>query len=224
VRLDSSQLRCDYRCAQASNNRLPWSGLRSCILRSQTRRLGGTNSFWKLCGQFCGMTMPSSGCHSKKRLCNWLQRSRGRWLQFCQSVEERAWFSWCRLCCLDLGWRLSYCTTICWAEEEVGHPLQWWLQVLAWSTRFLAPGSTARAASSGEFLQWAADLRVPGELDRVVCHLTFTAADEYRRKLRGLVPLRNLGCPFVFLTRALPPLCLREFEEATVVCSWRNVD
>jgi superfamily II DNA helicase RecQ len=46
------------------------------------------------------------------------------------------------------------------------------------------------------------------------CHLTFTAADEYRRKLRGLVLLRNLGCPFVFLTGTLPPLCQREFEEA----------
>jgi hypothetical protein len=29
------------------------------------------------------------------------------------------------------------------------------------------------------------------------CHLTFTAADEYRRKLRGLVLLRSLDCPFV---------------------------
>jgi hypothetical protein len=38
------------------------------------------------------------------------------------------------------------------------------------------------------------------------CHLTFTAADEYRRKLRGLVLLRNLGCLFVFLTGTLPPL------------------
>jgi superfamily II DNA helicase RecQ len=76
---------------------------------------------------------------------------------------------------------------------------------------------SAEAASSDDFLQWAADLRVRGELDRVVideCHLTFTAADEYRRKLRGLVLLRNLGCPFVFLTGTLPPLCQREFEEA----------
>jgi hypothetical protein len=66
-------------------------------------------------------------------------------------------------------------------------------------------------------LQWAADLCVRGELDRVVvdeCHLRFSAADEYRRKLRGLVLLRNLGCPFVFLTRTLPPLWLQEFEEA----------
>ncbi|KAH8585992.1 hypothetical protein B0O99DRAFT_704810 [Bisporella sp. PMI_857] len=60
-------------------------------------------------------------------------------------------------------------------------------------------------------------LACPGRLDRVVfdeCHLTFTAATEYRRKLRGLVLLRNLGCPFVFLTGTLPPLCQREFEEA----------
>ena len=69
---------------------------------------------------------------------------------------------------------------------------------------------SAKAASSNDFLQWAADLHVRGQLDRVVideCHLTFTAADEYRRKLRGLVLLRNLGCPFVFLTGTLPPLC-----------------
>jgi superfamily II DNA helicase RecQ len=76
---------------------------------------------------------------------------------------------------------------------------------------------SAEAASRDDFLQWAADLRVRGELDRVVideCHLTFTAADEYRRKLRGLVLLRNLDCPFVFLTGTLPPLRQREFEEA----------
>jgi superfamily II DNA helicase RecQ len=75
----------------------------------------------------------------------------------------------------------------------------------------------AEVASSNNFLQWATDLRIRGELDRVVvdeCHLTFTATNEYRRKLRGLVLLRNLGCPFVFLTRTLPPLCQREFEEA----------
>jgi superfamily II DNA helicase RecQ len=68
---------------------------------------------------------------------------------------------------------------------------------------------SAEAASSDDFLQWAADLRIRGNLDRVVvdeCHLTFTAADEYRKKLRGLVLLRNLGCPFVFLTSTLPPL------------------
>ncbi len=76
---------------------------------------------------------------------------------------------------------------------------------------------SAEAASSDEFLQWAADLSVRGRLDRVVvdeCHLMFTAADEYRGKLRGLVLLRNLGCPFVFLTGTLPPLCQREFEDA----------
>ncbi|KFZ18502.1 hypothetical protein V501_01170 [Pseudogymnoascus sp. VKM F-4519 (FW-2642)] len=76
---------------------------------------------------------------------------------------------------------------------------------------------SAEAASGDDFLQWAADVGVRGKLDRVVideCHLTFTAADEYRRKLRGLVNLRNLGCSFVFLTGTLPPLCQREFEEA----------
>jgi superfamily II DNA helicase RecQ len=76
---------------------------------------------------------------------------------------------------------------------------------------------SAEAASSDNFLQWAADLRVQGKLDQVVidkCHLTFTAADEYQRKLWGLVLLRNLGCPFVFLTSMLPPLRQREFKEA----------
>ena len=75
---------------------------------------------------------------------------------------------------------------------------------------------SAEAASSDDFLQWATDLRVRDQLDRVVideCHLTFTTADEYRRKLRGLVLLHNLGYPFVFLIGTLPPLCQREFEE-----------
>ena len=68
----------------------------------------------------------------------------------------------------------------------------------------------AETASSNDFLQWATDLCVRDQLDRVVIdeyHLIFTITDEYRRKLRGLVLLRNLGCPFVFLTGTLPPLC-----------------
>lgn len=76
---------------------------------------------------------------------------------------------------------------------------------------------SAEAAVSDDFLQWAAELSVRGRLDRVVideCHLLFTAADEYRIKLRGLVLLRNLACPFMFLTGTLPPLRQREFEEA----------
>jgi hypothetical protein len=59
-------------------------------------------------------------------------------------------------------------------------------------------------------LQWAAEKRVQGELERVVLdeyYLTFTTANEYRRKLRALVLLRNLDCPFVFLTGTLLPLC-----------------
>ena len=76
---------------------------------------------------------------------------------------------------------------------------------------------SGEAASGEDFLQWAAEIRTQGRLDRVVvdeCHLTFTAALEYRKKLRGLVLLRNLGCPFVFLTGTLPPLCERDFEDA----------
>ncbi|KAK2684336.1 hypothetical protein QWA68_016833, partial [Fusarium oxysporum] len=76
---------------------------------------------------------------------------------------------------------------------------------------------SAEAAITDDFLQWAADLSVNGRLDRVVideCHLTFTAAETYRSKLRGLVLLRSLGCPFVFLTGTLPPLRQRDFEEA----------
>ena len=78
----------------------------------------------------------------------------------------------------------------------------------------------AETASSEDFLRWAADLSVRGRLDRIVvdeCHLTFTAADEYRNKLRALAQLRNLGCPFVFLTGTLPPLRQREFEEAMLL-------
>jgi hypothetical protein len=44
-------------------------------------------------------------------------------------------------------------------------------------------------------------------------YLIFTTTDKYRRKLRGLVLLRNLDCPFVFLIGTLPPLYQREFEE-----------
>ncbi|KAL2207010.1 hypothetical protein CC79DRAFT_1335237 [Sarocladium strictum] len=76
---------------------------------------------------------------------------------------------------------------------------------------------SAEAAVGEDFLQWAANLSVRGRLDRIVidkCHLTFTAADEYRGKLRDLVLLRGLGCPFVFLTGTLPLLRQREFEEA----------
>lgn len=76
---------------------------------------------------------------------------------------------------------------------------------------------SAETAVGEDSLQWAADLSVHGRLDRIVideCHLTFTAADEYRGKLRGLVLLRGLGCPFVFLTGTLPPPRQREFEEA----------
>ncbi|KAM0362018.1 hypothetical protein ACHAO7_011321 [Fusarium culmorum] len=76
---------------------------------------------------------------------------------------------------------------------------------------------SAEAAVTDDFLQWAADLSVNGRLDRVVideCHLSFTAAETYRAKLRSLVLLRSLGCPFVFLTGTLPPLRQRDFEEA----------
>ncbi len=68
----------------------------------------------------------------------------------------------------------------------------------------------AEAALSNNFLQQATDLYIQGELDQVVidkCYLTFTTTNEYRRKLRGLVLLYNLGYLFVFLTRTLPLLC-----------------
>jgi superfamily II DNA helicase RecQ len=76
---------------------------------------------------------------------------------------------------------------------------------------------SGEAASSDRFLHWAADLCLQGRLDRVVldeCHLIFTAAVEYRKRLRNLVLLRNLPCPFLFLTGTLPPLRVGEFEEA----------
>ncbi len=68
----------------------------------------------------------------------------------------------------------------------------------------------AEAALSNDFLQQATDLRIRGELDRVVInkyYLTFTTTNKYQRKLRGLVLLYNLGYLFVFLTRTLPLLC-----------------
>lgn len=81
---------------------------------------------------------------------------------------------------------------------------------------------SAEAAGSDDFLQWAADLSVRGRLDRVVideCHLLLTAATTYRTKLRDLVLLQNLSCPFVFLTGTLPPLLQRHFEEAMLLQS-----
>ena len=76
---------------------------------------------------------------------------------------------------------------------------------------------SAEAASGDDFLEWAAEACSRGAVDRIVideCHLSFTAADKYRSKLRGLVLLRQLGCPMVFLTGTLPVLRQREFEEA----------
>ncbi|KAJ4175931.1 hypothetical protein NW767_015620 [Fusarium falciforme] len=76
---------------------------------------------------------------------------------------------------------------------------------------------SAEAAITDDFLQWAANLSIRGRLDRVVideCHLSFTAAETYRAKLRCLVLLRSLGYPFVFLTGTLPPLRQRDFEDA----------
>ncbi|KAL2212891.1 hypothetical protein CC79DRAFT_1330197, partial [Sarocladium strictum] len=58
---------------------------------------------------------------------------------------------------------------------------------------------SAEAAVGEDFLQWAADLSVRGRLDRIVineCYLTFTAANKYYSKLRDLVLLWGLGCPF----------------------------
>ena len=77
----------------------------------------------------------------------------------------------------------------------------------------------AETGSSEDFPRWAANRSVRGHLDRIVdeCHLTFTAADEYRNKLRALAQLRNLGCQFVFLTGTLPPRRQREFEEAMLL-------
>lgn len=76
---------------------------------------------------------------------------------------------------------------------------------------------SAEAASGDDFLQWAADACTRGAVERIVvdeCHLCITAADNYRRRLRSLVLLRQLGRPMVFLTGTLPPLRQREFEEA----------
>ncbi|KAL2211173.1 hypothetical protein CC79DRAFT_1347853 [Sarocladium strictum] len=73
----------------------------------------------------------------------------------------------------------------------------------------------SRCADAGlECKQWpeAQDVwpRVTVILAEAACHLTFTAADEYRGKLRDLVLLRGLGCLFVFLTGTLPLLRQRD--------------
>lgn len=98
---------------------------------------------------------------------------------------------------------------------EAGLDCRHWPEARDWRPRIVLV--SAEAASSDDFLQWAADKVTQGGVDRIVldeCHLMITAADEYRRKLRDLVLLRQLGCPFVFLTGTLPPLRQREFEEA----------
>lgn len=69
-------------------------------------------------------------------------------------------------------------------------------------------------------MQCAADVHLDGVLRSIVydeCHLSFTAAYEYRKKLQGLVRLRGLGCPMVFLTGTLPPLRQRDFEDAMLL-------
>ncbi|KAL6689612.1 P-loop containing nucleoside triphosphate hydrolase protein [Trichoderma pleuroticola] len=80
---------------------------------------------------------------------------------------------------------------------------------------------SAEAATGDDFIQWAADLSVRGRLDRVVideCHLTFTAAYEYRKKLQRLVRLRSLGCPFRDFKEAMQlqhPLYIRALSHRT---------
>ncbi|KAL6412381.1 hypothetical protein AUP68_03583 [Ilyonectria robusta] len=79
---------------------------------------------------------------------------------------------------------------------------------------------SAEAAVSESFLQWAAGLTVSNRLDRIVideCHLTFTAAQTYRERLRRLTLLRGLCCPLVFLTATLPLHKQPDFEAAILL-------
>jgi hypothetical protein len=75
----------------------------------------------------------------------------------------------------------------------------------------------AEVASSDDFLYWAAELRIRGRLDRVVLdkyYVAITTTNKYRKRLRGLVLLRQLVYPMVFLTGTFPPHRRQEFEEA----------
>ena len=79
---------------------------------------------------------------------------------------------------------------------------------------------SAEAAVSETFLQWAAGLTVSNRLDCIVideCHLTFTAAQTYRERLRRLTLLRGLCCPLVFLTATLPQHKQPDFEAAMLL-------
>ncbi|KAH6975854.1 hypothetical protein EDB80DRAFT_658517 [Ilyonectria destructans] len=81
---------------------------------------------------------------------------------------------------------------------------------------------SAEAAVSETFLQWAAGLIASNRLDRIVideCHLSFTAAQTYRERLRRLTLLRGLCCPLVFLTATLPQHRQRDFEAVMLLRS-----
>jgi len=146
--------------------------------------------------------MPSSGRHSRQRLCNWLQRSRRRWLQFCQSVRKELDFhsaGYAVWIWSDDCHTILYCTTICRTEEAVARRCIDDCKCWPEARDFWPLGNTAEAASSHDFLQWAADLRIRGELTgwSSTSIISVTTADEYWR----LVLLRNLGYSFVFMTR-----------------------
>ena len=74
----------------------------------------------------------------------------------------------------------------------------------------------AETAAQTTFLEYACNLRLLGQLDRIFvdeCHLILTAA-EYRELLPRLEQLRLLPCPITFLTATLPPSMEEEFNEA----------
>jgi hypothetical protein len=76
----------------------------------------------------------------------------------------------------------------------------------------------AETAVSTSFLSFVSDLRIAGNLDRIVideCHVIFTA-DGYRPRLPDLDRLRAIPCQFVFLTGTLPP-CLEENLESAML-------
>ena len=84
----------------------------------------------------------------------------------------------------------------------------------------------AELASKKTFLDYACNLQLRGQLDRIFideCHLIVTAA-EYRELLPQLRELRTIACPLTMLTATLPPSMEGEFNEAMALQGLCNGD
>jgi superfamily II DNA helicase RecQ len=77
----------------------------------------------------------------------------------------------------------------------------------------------AETAAKKTFLDYACNLRLLGQLDRIFvdeCHLILTAAD-YRELLPRLEQLRLIPCPLIMLTATLPPYMEEDFSEVMIL-------